>query len=68
MSKKTPKGDPYWGGFGLGTWGRRNVRGVSSNGKKIMVAENIGGFTLVAENIAVLVLSSIALFLFFLNR
>jgi len=58
MSKKTPKGDPYWGGFGLGTWGRRNVRGVSSNGKKIMVAENI----------AVLVLFSISLFLFFLNR
>jgi len=58
MSKKTPKGDPYWGGFGLGTWGRRNVRGVSSNGKKIMVAENI----------TVLVLFSISLFLFFLNR
>jgi hypothetical protein len=33
-----------------------------------MVAENIGGFTLVAENIAVLVMFSIALFLFFLNR
>jgi len=58
MSKKTPKGDPYWGGFGLGTWGRRNVRGVSSNGKKIMVAENI----------AVLVLFSITLVMFFLNR
>jgi hypothetical protein len=58
MSKKTTKGDSYWGGFGLGTWGRRNVRGISFNGEKIMIAENI----------AVLVMFSIALFLFFLNR
>ena len=58
MSKKTPKGDPYWGGFGFGTWGRRNVRGISSNGEKIMVAENI----------AVMVLFGVTLVMFFLNR